>query len=122
MPGDDAEMEVFIEPEWGIRALVSVLLNYQRKHGLRTVEGMIRRWCPPTHTFPDGRKIGQNTAGYVRFVAQQVGVPADAQIDAMRPDVMRPLVKAIIQKENGQQPYTDAQIDEGMRRAGLKLG
>src|SRR3546814_2175426 len=38
---------VFKTPEHGFRALVRVLLTYQRKYRLRTVAGMIDRWAPP---------------------------------------------------------------------------
>lgn len=120
-PGDDEEFEVFLTPEDGIRAIAVTLLTYQRKHGLRTVAGMIGRWCPPVHTFPDGTKKPQDTAGYARRVAAAVGVMPDDHFDAARPDLMRPFLKAVIQQENGRQPYTDAQIDEGMRRAGIKF-
>ena len=36
-----------------------------------------------------------------------------------RYEVMRPLVEAIIRHENGNQPYSSAVLDEGLRRAGV---
>ncbi len=119
--GDDIEFEVFTTPAYGIRAMAITLLTYQREHGLRTTRAIIGRWCPPVHTFPDGTKKVQDTTAYVNRVAAAVGVAPDAVIDASKAAIMRPLLKAIIHQENGQQPYDEATIDEAMRLAGIKL-
>ncbi len=119
--GDDIEFEVFTTPAFGIRAMAVTLLAYQRQHKLRTVRGIIGRWCPPVHTFPDGTTKAQDTRGYVSRVAAALGVAPDDEIDLTQPDRMRPLLGAIIRQENGQQPYDDATIDEAMRLAGIKL-
>ena len=36
----DPRFVTFTEPVYGIRALAKLLLNYQRKHGIRTVDGI----------------------------------------------------------------------------------
>jgi len=122
-PGDDVEMEVFLTPPAGIRAIVKVLRTYQSEHKLKTVEAMISRWCPPFHTFPDGRKVKQDTAAYVRRVAAEIGVDPAARISITSPEILRPMLKAIIKQENAnQQPYSDAVLDEAMRLAGINTG
>lgn len=120
-PGDDIEFEVFLAPPDGIRAIAVTLLTYQSTHGLRTPRAMISRWCPPVHTFPDGTKKAQDTTAYVNRVAAAIGVAADARIDARDAAIMRPLLKAIIRQENGQQPYDDATLDAAMLQAGIKF-
>jgi hypothetical protein len=45
--GTDDAFETFQSPELGIRAIVRILLTYQRRHGLDTIEEMIGRWAPP---------------------------------------------------------------------------
>jgi len=86
----------FKTPEYGIRAMIIILRNYQRKHAIKTISGIINRWAPP---------VENNTQAYINSVAKSVGVEADQPIDVTDSRVMIPLLEAIIQHENGQQPY-----------------
>lgn len=106
----DPSFCTFETPQWGIRALARVLIAYQDKHELDTVERIISRWAPPNEN---------DTGAYVRAVAQSMGVEIDDIIDVYQYDVMNPLVRAIIKHENGEQPYPTDVIDEGLRRAGV---
>lgn len=106
----DPDFVQFESPAWGIRALARVLIAYQDKHDLRTVRGIIGRWAPPNEN---------DTGAYVRSVAAKMGVSPDDEIDVYQYATMRPLVEAIIRHENGQQPYSAAEIDEGLKRAGV---
>jgi hypothetical protein len=101
---------VFSDPKWGIRAIARQLLSYQSQHGIRTVRGLINRWAPPGEN---------NTGAYVAAVAAGVGVDPDAEIDVDTAAVMTPLVKSIILHENGENPYPDSVIAEGVRLAGV---
>lgn len=107
---DDAFFQ-FAEPKWGIRALARVLISYQDRHGLRTVRAIISRWAPP---------VENKTSSYIDHVAHRLGVGADDPLDVHDYRVLRGLVEAIIAHENGQQPYTDAQIDAGLVLAGVE--
>ena len=107
----DREFFQFASAKWGIRALARTLIAYQDKVGLKTIKQMIGRWAPPN----------ENDAGaYVRVVAAAVGVGAEERIDVHDYAVLRPLVLAIVKHENGQQPYTDAEIDAGLVLAGVE--
>lgn len=106
----EPRFEVFQAPAWGIRAMCILLINYQDKHGLNTISGIIGRWAPT---------VENNTSAYVLAVARAVGVGADAWIDVQQYRYLRPLVEAIIQHENGSQPYAADVIDEGLRLAGV---
>ncbi|QHJ76725.1 MAG: hypothetical protein [Bacteriophage sp.] len=86
----------FTAPEYGIRAMIIILRNYQRKRGLKTVADIINRWAPP---------VENNTLAYINSVAKSVGVKPDQAIDVMDSRVMIPLLEAIITHENGVQPY-----------------
>lgn len=101
---------VFSDVKWGIRACARQLLSYQSQHGLRTVRGLIDRWAPPSEN---------NTGAYVAAVAAGVGVEPDDEIDVDTVAIALPLVRSIIIHENGENPYTDAQIIEGIRLAGV---
>ena len=107
----DPDFFQFVSSKWGIRALARTLIAYQDKDGRNTVNKIIDRWAPPTEN---------NTTAYVQAVAAGVGVAADDEIDVHDYLVLRPLTLAIIRHENGQQPYTDAEIDAGLVLAGVE--
>lgn len=116
---DDKAFEEFEQPEHGIRAMATVLRNYQRKHLLNTVESIIDRWAPTSEN---------NTSAYVRWVCHQLEVAPIEPIDLNQVDTMRRLVCAIIRHENGRGPlatrstwYTDATVDAGLRMAGYSI-
>lgn len=102
---DDAFVQ-FTDPVYGIRALTKLLQNYQARYNLNTVEQIISRYAPPTENI---------TGAYVKSVANAIGVDPRAPINVR--DVMPQMVKAIIRHENGQQPYPDSVIMEGINRA-----
>ena len=87
----------FMSPEYGIRAMIIILRNYQRKHGLNTVSGIIKRWAPPNEN---------NTQAYINSVAQATGVTPDQCIDTSDSRFTVKLLQAIIKHENGNQPYS----------------
>lgn len=107
----DVEFFTFKSPTYGIRALARTLITYQDKHGLRTIRQIIGRWAPP---------VENNTNAYVRAVAEATDLDADQILDLHDFDYLFPLSKAIIKHENGQQPYTDAQITKALVLAGVE--
>ena len=104
----DSAFEEFETPEDGIRALALILRNYQRKHGLKCVAQIIARWAPPCEN---------DTGSYAGHVAGVLGVSMTAPIDTSHPGTLATLVRAIIRHENGVQPYSDEEIEEGVKRA-----
>lgn len=86
----------FISPEYGIRAMIIILRNYQRKYGLKTVTDIINRWAPP---------VENNTLAYINSVAKEIGVDPAAEINVLDRRIMIKLLAAIIKHENGLQPY-----------------
>ncbi|PQL04897.1 structural protein [Pantoea ananatis] len=86
----------FKAPEFGIRAMIIILRNYQSKYVLKTITGIIKRWAPPNEN---------DTQAYIRSVAQATGTDADKPIDLTDSSKLFPLLQAIIKHENGTQPY-----------------
>ncbi len=113
--GNPPRFAVFESHEFGIRALAVLLTTYQDRHGLNTIAGIINRWCPPH----DDHAGAQRTDLYIKFVAERTGFAPDEVIDVHQYKYAEPLVKAIIHKELGGQPYAQNVIDEGLRRAGV---
>jgi len=99
----DGRFAVFSTAEYGIRALAKILINYQRLHGLMDVHSMIERWAPPAEN---------DTRAYTAQVAAAMGVSPSTAIPfaAHGADMLRRMVTAIIQHENGQQPYDEDYI------------
>lgn len=98
----------FDTPENGIRALGKLLQTYQRVYGLDTVAKIISRWAPSNEN---------DTASYVRSVERRIGTKPGVKIRLTDPGVLKGFVVAIIVHENGGNPYSDAVITEGVRRA-----
>lgn len=93
----------FSAPEYGIRAIIALLRNYQRKYGLNTVAGLISRWAPSNEN---------NTGAYVSGVSKALGVAPDDAVSLSDKDTAIRLAKAIIRHENGSQPYPDALFEK----------
>ncbi|EAA6373988.1 structural protein [Salmonella enterica subsp. enterica serovar Thompson] len=92
----DKDFCQFITPEYGIRAMIVILRNYQRKHGMNTITGIINRWAPTNEN---------NTQAYIDSVAKSTGVTPDQFVHTDDSRFMMKLLQAIIQHENGVQPY-----------------
>lgn len=88
----------------GIRALAKTLSTYESKHGLNTVEDIIRRYAPNSEN---------DTSSYIKSVSNSLGVKSIDEINVQA--VMPDLIKAIIKHENGSQPYSDTVINQGIK-------
>lgn len=107
----DPEFCTFKDARWGIRAIARLLITYQDKHDINTIHGIISRWAPSST---------DNTGSYISHVTQRTGIREDEPLDVHDYDDIEPLVKAIIHHENGQQPYDDAVINDGLKLAGIE--
>ncbi len=107
----DEDFFIFKTPIYGIRALARTLISYQDEHGLRTIGKIINRWAPANEN---------DTAAYISFATEDTGFAADQSLDMHSYDDLKPLVLAIIKHENGQQPYTAAQVDKALVLAGVE--
>jgi hypothetical protein len=109
----DPTFEQFVEPKYGLRVIAYLLLKYQRDKGKRTVRALISEpggWAPSN--------TDKNPAAYSTFVANAIGVPETAFIDLFARDaLLAGMVKAIVQFENGQQPYGSSVINEAIALA-----
>lgn len=95
----------FVSPEYGIRAMGRILVNYQRRHGLKTLRGIVSRWAPPAEN---------DTDAYIRHVCDQVGAGPDDAVDVENPEILEALTAAIITHENGINPYSRELIRRGI--------
>ncbi len=107
---------VFDCPENGIRAQGKLVLNYRGKDGMPgvgkpgidTVTEVISRWAPGNEN---------NTPAYIAAVAKGMGVLPNAPLVLSDFKTLLDLVMGIINHEEGYIPYTQAVIEDGVRRA-----
>lgn len=107
----EREFEVFVSPEYGIRAMAVLLTTYFDRYGLNTLDRIIPRYAPSNEN---------NTEAYIRAVSAATGFQPAQPLDLHDYATMKALVLAIIKHENGVQPYSDAVIDLGLAMAGFK--
>ena len=107
----DKEFFTFEDPTYGIRAIARILIKYYDDYNIKSVRYAIRKWAPP---------VENNTDAYINAVAEHMGVKPGQELDFHKFSVLYPLVEAIIQHENGSQPYSEAQIVKGLMLAGVE--
>lgn len=82
-----------------------LLHTYQRRYGLNTITGLIRRWAP---------KAENDTAAYIGAVSGRSGISATEYVNTLYPDTMIAIVAAMSAVENGVEADM-AQVREGWR-------
>lgn len=89
----------------GLQAMSRQLLRYfdgkTTGKELRTVSDIVGTWAP---------KNENDTLAYITHLSQQLGVSPDAQINLRDPNTMATMMRGIIQKENGRNPYSDEMV------------
>lgn len=110
-PQTDKEFFIFKDAVYGIRALARTLINHQDEHNLRSIRQIICRWAPANEN---------DTTAYINSVVKQTRLDADQPLDMHKYAHIAPLARAIISHENGQQPYSDAQITKALVLAGVE--
>ena len=88
----DKSFFTFVAPEWGYRAALRTLQNYNRVHGLTTIRQWVSRWAPP---------VENPTDKYLAFVCEKVGMPADAEPRITNRVIMCNIVAVMSHFENG---------------------
>lgn len=106
IPPTDGAFCVFTHPFYGLRALAKLLRNYYRFYGIRSIKRIIARFAPSAEN---------DTSAYIQSVSKATGFDESLQLDLESEDVMLALMKAIINHENGCQPYSDEQILDGIK-------
>ena len=95
-----------MSPEYGIRALAKILLNYESNYGINTVRGIVTRWATPSEN---------DTDSYAAHLAKNLGVGLDTPINVRA--ALPVLVSTIIQHENGLNPYSADTLNRGIAMA-----
>lgn len=110
----DPSFVKFDDPVWGVRAIARILIKYDAR-GLNTVRKIIETWAPPTEN---------DTEAYVEHAADELNVQPDDEIDVDSYANLFPLIKVIIEHENGALPsgkqwVPDKVIQTALHKAGI---
>ena len=108
VPGSDPRFATFSTPVMGIRAIAVVLLTYYNDHAINTIRGLVNRWAP---------SVENDTLAYVQDIVNRTGYAADYELDFENPAILEKLVSAIIWHENGENNYTEQQIEDAVDAA-----
>ncbi len=98
---------IFSHPRWGFRAIARILRAYGR-NGIDTVAAIVGRWAPANEN---------NTAAYIRAVAQSTGFKANLPLDLDDSLTLRALARALAVHECGAWLFDIADLNEGVRLA-----
>lgn len=98
---------MFPTPEAGIAAAAKNLMAYQDRHGINTIAGIVNRWAPASD--------GNNVPAYIANLTKQTGFGANQPLNLHDEKTLAPLLSAIIRHENGQQPYSQQQIEQAVK-------
>lgn len=88
----DSEMEEFISDEYGFRAGTRILMTYDRKYGVNTINDIIYKWAPPEDK--------NDTEGYIAFVVKKTGLHRNKILNPIT-DYL-PVMQAMANMETGK--------------------
>lgn len=87
--------------ESGAADQMRLLGDYQTKHNLNTIRGIVSRWAPGNEN---------NTQNYINYMSHQMGTDPDQQIDLNNPETM------------GKFAYSQALMEKGAKNVPLSQG
>lgn len=105
-PPSDGRYCRFTHPRYGIRAVVHLLLAYQTKYRFKTIAAILERYAP--------RQDKNATDDYIAFVAKKAGKRPNDPISMRDYSTAVAIVTAIIEFENGIQPYPTDLIEDSV--------
>lgn len=99
---------VFMSPQWGFRAMATILHNYADKEKITTLRGAITRWAPPSEN---------PTEAYLNAVCNRVAWAADSPFPFHDPEHLATLLKAMSMQEVGVWAFNDEDALAGVETA-----
>lgn len=106
-PDKPGRFAIFPSQEEGLYQIGRQMQLYDSR-GVSTIRKMLEKYAPPTEN---------KTNDYIDFVAKLSGYDPDKPVDMTDPKLVSALIKAVVRKEVGTAPYTDAQYTEAALRS-----
>jgi hypothetical protein len=104
----ETRFAVFSSPSYGFRAMALVLLNYDRLHGIHTIDGIIHRWAPPSEN---------DTEAYINAVCRGTGRLPNESLNLRDHILLESLCKQIAIHEAGGWVWDDTDLHQGVALA-----
>jgi len=102
MTGADAQgFVIFSDPVYGVRAMAKILKSYNAR-GVFKLGDIVSTWAPSNEN---------DTESYIKSVEKNTGLGAETPIIAAQYPAV---ISALIYHENGQQPYSEQLITNGV--------
>jgi hypothetical protein len=89
----------------GLSAMAGQLRRYAARH-LDTIQSIVSTYAPPGDH--------NDTEAYIRNVAKRMGVSAGAHLDLNSPGTLQALMHAMIQQEQGKDPYSTSTLQSAI--------
>lgn len=105
--GKRGEFSTFASDNDGLSAMFRQLMLYGDR-GNNTISGIIHTYAPSSEN---------NTRAYIDDVSSRTGYDSRQRLDLHNPEVLKTLASAMIQREQGSQPYTEEQLKNAVRSA-----
>ena len=105
----DPRFVQFVAPEWGVRAAIVILRNYQRRYHLHTLTEILHRYAPA---------VENHTKRYIERVSSRAGISPDTPLDLTDRELVSRLIEAMWMVECGV-PGDPETIERGLDLAGL---
>jgi len=102
--GNDGSFPIFSNPNDGLAAMSRQLQLYGSR-GKDTPYGIIHTYAPSTEN---------DSQAYINAVTKDTGFGAHEKLDLSDPATLKRLMTAMIRHENGSQPYSESDIDNGI--------
>ena len=102
-PVSDGRYCRFTHPQYAIRAMLWLMLTYQTKYRFKTITQIIERYAP--------RQDKNATTEYIAHVAKRAGIKPNQAISLRDYETAVAVVTAMIEFENGMQPYPTELIE-----------
>lgn len=106
--GNDGQFLVFKSMDYGLRAMSKLLLTYQNKYGLNTIDQIITKFAP--------KKDNNPTEKYIKDVCDYMKVTRNQKIDLTNDKTMLDLVNAMVRMETGRD-LPDSVVKNGIAMA-----
>lgn len=105
----DPRFVQFVAPEWGVRAAIVILRNYQRRYHLHNLSEIIHRYAPTNEN---------HTERYIERVSTRAKIQRNVPLDLTNRELVYRLIEAMWLVECGQ-PGDPTAINKGLDLAGL---
>ena len=111
VPGSATQFQNFETEEAGLAAMARQLGLYGSR-GLNSIDSIVSTYAPSSEN---------NTGAYISDVARRTGFDPGARLDLADPKVLAPLMSAMVNHEQGKQPFSAEQYANAAQNVKVEI-